>query len=395
MMPASPRFDFDTLDRLLDAHQHWWRPAPFRDRHLPWTTQLPGLTSALISLSDEDYQHLRLNDQAARQFLSRWIPDILALDQFPDPPAPPLPEGFREPAHVPGRKAGQVACFSALLPAGPQRLVEWCAGQGWLLQAALERFPQRQGLGLEWQARLCQQGEQRIRAARLSATLQPCDVMDPDQVPTLGSTDTVLALHACGHLHQQLVRLAPGMGVHSIHLSPCCYHLGSPDPLSQQGARARLKAGLLDRHLAVQDITTGHSNRSKRNEKASQWRLGYDALRQALTGEDGYRPLKSMPGRIWQGSFEAFAMEAAAHHGLALPASVDWQHWLAEGARAHGRIRRLELVRRQYRRLLEWWLAMDTAAALEERGYRVQLGLFCEGALTPRNLLIQAMRDKP
>ena len=99
-----------------------------------------------------------------------------------------------------------------------------------------------------------------------------------------------------------------------------------------------------------------------------------------------------MPGRVWQGSFEEFAGLAAEHHQLALPAAVDWDHWLAIGEAEHQRIRRLELPRRQYRRLLEWWLVLDAAQALAEQSYQVTTSLFCPGELTPRNLIIHARR---
>ena len=54
---------------------------------------------------------------------------------------------------------------------------------------------------------------------------------------------------------------------------------------------------------------------------------------------------------------------------------------------------RLSVVRHAFRRALEVWLVLDLAVHLESRGYRVDVGQFCERALTPRNLLISARRD--
>lgn len=388
-------FDFDTLDNLLAAHRPWWQPAPFRDPVVPWLETSKDLADALGALSDEDYRALRADDTQARAWLAHWIPDIRALDAFREPEAPGMAADFKEPPHVPGRKARQVSNFCDGVAPASGRLVEWCAGQGWLLEEALRRQPDRTGLGLEWQQRLCDQGEKRLRDHGLDARIQHCDVMDDDGLPQLHSADTVMALHACGHLHQQLIIKATQLGAHTLHISPCCYHLGTTGPMSRLGQQARLAATEVDRHLAVQDITTGHSNRSKRNEKASSWRLGYDALRRQLTGDTGYRPLKSMPGSVWQGSFEGFCQLAADHHQITLPGNADWAHWLATGQQQHKRIRRLELPRRQYRRLLEWWLVLDSAQALREQGFNVSTGLFCSGDLTPRNLLISAQRNTP
>jgi len=51
---------------------------------------------------------------------------------------------------------------------------------------------------------------------------------------------------------------------------------------------------------------------------------------------------------------------------------------------------RLSIVRHAFRRPLEVWLALDLAVRLENDGYAVDLGRFCERPLTPRNLLISA-----
>ncbi len=55
-------------------------------------------------------------------------------------------------------------------------------------------------------------------------------------------------------------------------------------------------------------------------------------------------------------------------------------------------MRNLELLRALFRRPLETWLLLDRALYLEEQGYRVTLGTFCEPTLTPRNALLLAHR---
>ncbi|MNF11686.1 hypothetical protein D3C80_2129510 [compost metagenome] len=55
-------------------------------------------------------------------------------------------------------------------------------------------------------------------------------------------------------------------------------------------------------------------------------------------------------------------------------------------------MRNLELPRSLFRRPLELWLLLDRALFLEEQGYQVMLGSFCQAQLTPRNILLLAER---
>ena len=52
----------------------------------------------------------------------------------------------------------------------------------------------------------------------------------------------------------------------------------------------------------------------------------------------------------------------------------------------------MELVRHLFRRPLEVWLLLDRALFLEEQGYQAEVGTFCPKPMTPRNLLIRAVR---
>ena len=53
---------------------------------------------------------------------------------------------------------------------------------------------------------------------------------------------------------------------------------------------------------------------------------------------------------------------------------------------------RLSLVQQPFRRSLEMWLVFDKALYLIERGYQVSLSTFCSKKVTPRNILIQAVK---
>lgn len=387
--PIAP-FCFDAVDSLLAEWQWLWQPPPFVETPL-WCRQLPALHEALLALDEHEYQRLVADDSACLDWLCRFMPELAQLQLWRDETAPRRNSLRGFSAGMGARKQGQVSAFvDAVSPRG-QRLVEWCAGQGWLLEGLGQRFPERQLEGLEWQPRLCQQGNARLRRAGITAQLQPADVLrDPLSFST---QDSLLALHACGHLHQALLHQVVQQPVQDLALSPCCYHLGDGKALSQRGRNARLDATRIDRHLAVQDTGAGHGNRQRRAEKTGQWRLGYDLLRRQLSGEQHYRPTPSWPGPLWQGSFADYCQHCARHHGLELPEGIDFDDWLEAGIRLHRQVRRLELVRRQFRRPLEWWLVLDLGWYLSEQGYRVEITPFCDRQLTPRNLLIRAERS--
>lgn len=91
-------------------------------------------------------------------------------------------------------------------------------------------------------------------------------------------------------------------------------------------------------------------------------------------------------------SFATFCRWAAECKGLGLPAGIDWHAFEQEGRRRQAEVPRLELVRHLFRRPLEVWLVQDRQRRLEEAGFRVELGTFCDRELTPRNLLLRASR---
>jgi hypothetical protein len=142
----------------------------------------------------------------------------------------------------------------------------------------------------------------------------------------------------------------------------------------------------------VQETVTAPLRVREQTELVRQWRLGFDGLQRELRGEDTYLPLPPHPSRLMREGFEAFSRWAADKKGLELPGQVDWAHWEQLGQVRSRQVRRYELVRHLFRRPLELWLVLDYAMALEEAGYRVRVGTFCERALTPRNLLVDAVR---
>ena len=98
---------------------------------------------------------------------------------------------------------------------------------------------------------------------------------------------------------------------------------------------------------------------------------------------------------VWNvvGDFAGFAHWAAAQHQLTLPVNTDWTHYLQRGARRLQLVQRIELVRHLFRRPLELWLMLDKALYLQQHGYEVRLTQLCDYHITPRNLLLSAIKQ--
>jgi len=248
--------------------------------------------------------------------------------------------------------------------------------------------------------------------------------------------EQVVALHACGDLHTDLMQrwskaleTAPeSMQANSepsrLTLSPCCYHLIRAEqyqPMSSAGQASALRLSRADLQLPLQQSVTAGAHVRRRGEQETLWRLAFDELQRDLRGVDEYLPLPNLKKSLLNGGFVGFARwafetkampELAARcerevHGVkvkkqntkspdseplsAEPFSVE--HYLTRGAVRLQHTRRMELVTHAFRRPLEVWLALDRALFLSERGARVSLSTFCEAALTPRNILLHAQHS--
>ncbi len=204
-----------------------------------------------------------------------------------------------------------------------------------------------------------------------------------------------MALHACGDLHTHLLtRVAEGRA-QGVTLSPCCYHLIRGEhyaPLSRAARASALRLGKSDLKLPLQETVTGGARIARLREREVVWRLAFDCLQRQVRGVDEYLPVPNLQKSLLTGGFEDFCHWAAERKGMGLPAGLDYAALLAQGERRFGDVARMELVRHLFRRPLEIWLLLDRALFLEEQGYRVEVGTFCPKPMTPRNLLIRAVR---
>ncbi len=387
---------FAELNRLLTKLRPYWQLRSFERPGLSWGN--PPLQDWLGRLSDQ-HRHELINDDALRaDALSPFIPQARRLQQLCEIAAQSQrtiqapPNRFSN--HIPGRKWSQIQAFDRALHSDKLPFIEWCAGKGHL--GRLLAYHHRQPvLSLELQPQLCQQGQQLADKDKLPCRYQAIDVMSDAARVLLQPQQHVVALHACGKLHIQLLQAGTARGVQRFSISPCCYHLiDQPhyQPLSRAGQASELQLSRYDLKLAVQEtVTAGHRER-RLGQRELSWRLGFDLLQRQVRGIDTYLNCPTVPHSRLAGSFSEYCAWMAERKQLCLPQSLDYQNFERQGEQRVIQIEQIELVRTLFRRPLELWLVLDRALFLEQQGYRVQLQQFCERQLTPRNLLIQAQK---
>ena len=435
---------FTELDALLVSNRCWWQLQPFHHRQCYWAESEVELTSALMALTDEQVTELDADSEQLAEWISRWIPEaatLLRLSQLPKAShktllhetlphqtllnqtwpqnAPPA----RMAEGIPGRKWQQLLAFVEQIPEGQSPALEWCAGKGHLgrLMSALQGRPVN---SLEWQSKLCAQGEQQALHWGLPQRFTCADAFSESSAQQVQAGEQVMALHACGELHTSLMRhwgqsiqqqsnsQQGGQGAKSctqpepsrLSLSPCCYHLiGSEfyEPLSAAAKASQLRLSRADLQLPLQQSVTAGAHVRRRGEQETLWRLAFDELQRDWRGVDEYLPLPNLKKSLLGGGFEAFARWAFEKKSLlefeercaSLPIGGSLtDEYLARGAERLKLTRRMELVTHLFRRPLEIWLALDRVLFLSEQGAKVSLSTFCEPALTPRNIFIHAER---
>jgi len=387
---------FDALDTLLARQWQWWRPRAFQQLRLPWETEHAGLAGALRALSADRIAELAAQDSALVEFLGPFIPEIKILAELCAVPASPrhaAPLSLAEPYGVPGRKWRQTLEFLRCLPDSGLPVLEWCAGKAHLGRA-LAAQQGRSVEALEWNATLVEDGNRLARREHLPVTVHCVDVLQNEAAAWIGHAQEVVALHACGDLHRQLLMQCARRTPRALALVPCCYHLGAAEchvPLSR-AAMGRLTLTRDDLRTAVQETVTAPARDRAQRQKLQAWRLGFDLLQRELRGVDEYLPTPSLALSVLREGFESFCRKLAAQQDIALPANMDFDVFEQRGAQRAHEVAALDLVRVSFRRPLELWLVLDRALYLQEHGYDVEVGTFCERPLTPRNLLIRARR---
>lgn len=386
---------FQALDAFLIEHQGLWKPRPFTHLHLPWETEHPDLAQWLRqrSLDDAEASHNHPYDlPAPAPFpqLAAQARQLSAVDKLPTQPL--APARHRLNVDVPGRKWQQIEAFGAALQFAqtPTHWLDWCAGKGHLGRRLLQAD---QALTcLEYDPALITAGQALSDHHGLLVTHHLQDVMAD---VALAPAHTPVALHACGDLHVRLLKLASAVGCQQLALAPCCYNRITADTyqaLSNAGRASTLQLSIDDLGLPLSEtVTAGKRVRLQRDTSMAR-RLGFDQLQRALRGRDEYLPTPSLPASWLDKPFTDYCQELANLKGLST-GEQDWAAVEASGWRRLTEVRNLELVRGLFRRPLELWLVLDRALFLGENGYKVEVGTFCDCALTPRNLMMLAERD--
>lgn len=380
------------LDEALAAFRPLWHAQPFREIRPAWCARWPALTAELLALGDAEQRHLADDGEAAAHFVARHIGELAGLPELARVAACPS-AAMPDPGpfwswEIPGRKQEQIVAFAASAARSGRPVIDWCGGKGHLGRL----------LALHWQVAVTTLEIDRILCAdgallaHRSSALQHFVETDVTQTesPTLPTGRHVVALHACGHLHRQLVEQAAACGTVALDLAPCCYYRGIGDDYRPLSGKLRTPVAADDARLAVTEAVTAAPRRLRQRDREMAWKLGFDAWRRQVGGYHDYRSFKPVPAAWMRGRFADFMALMTQREGLALPAACLLGELEERGWQRQREVMRLSIVRNAFRRPLEVWLALDLAVRLENDGYAVTLGRFCERRLTPRNLLISA-----
>lgn len=384
---------FITLDALLLQHRPLWQ---FQPMQAVWPAELdPALTSLLQSFSLEDCARIDASPALQQQYFQCWFPQLFAaLPLLPMELAElqqPLP--FWLSTDINGRKWQQITRLAACAGQPGRPVLEWCAGKGHLGKV-MSYLYQADVTSLEWQQSLCDSGQRRAGQLGLTQHFVCVDVLKQSVAAYLQPQQQLLALHACGDLHRVAAREAVGAGCQALALVPCCYHLQQAalyQPLSGQGLQSPLQLTKADLRLAVQQSCTGGERVARLSQTEMLWRQLWRVWRQQQGL--GYQPLRSVGKHWFSGELADFLAFAGTEHQLPPPEAGMLSGLLVQAEQALLQQRQLELVQHLFRRPLELWLVADLALYLQAQGYQVQLSELCHASLTPRNLLLQAVKN--
>lgn len=378
------------LDSLLSQTAWLWHESPFKIRRPRWCEALPDLCDAQLQLNDAEVVRLERDATALRQLLGPYIPELYQLDDLLHLPEVEHMSGLSEARfgwEVPGRKLQQVSAFASTIEPEAE-LLEWCGGKGHLGRVMAQRW-QIPVSTLEWNNTLCNEGERLAQRLGVQQVFHRADALASTSLH-LARNKHVLALHACGELHRQLIRHAGAQAMAALDIAPCCYHLGSTEHYQAFNREMQLQLSRDDVRLAVTNSDTATTAQLKQRDKEMVWKLGYIAMCEFLQSDSAYKNLQPIPKPWFKLDYSEFLQQLAQREGVELPQSVASKYWLQQGWQRQREVMRLNLVRMAFRRAIELWLVLDMAVYLQQQGYAVVLQQFCTKAISPRNILISA-----
>ncbi len=393
------RQSFSALTRLLQCNADFWRQKPFTSRRPAWARHHPELAEWLCarSLAEADAAHNApeiLPAPAPFPQLAAEAVALCRLEALPCLPQVTLPLPLS--VDVPGRKWQQINAFASRLDfrAPTQHWLDWCSGKGHLGRRLA--FAGTPLTCLEYDAALVESGSLLSQRLGIAARHVCQDVLAANAASQLGPQHSPVALHACGELHVRLLQLASARGCRQLAVAPCCYNRIDTEyyqPLSQAGRAAGLPLSRDDLRLPLAETVTAGARVRRQRDASMARRLAFDLWQRELRGVDEYLPVPSLPPALLALPLRDWCLQVAALKDLEVTHEPDWAALEAAGWQRLAEVRNLELVRGLFRRPLEVWLLLDRALYLQEQGWRVQVGTFCDYHLTPRNLLLLAERD--
>lgn len=385
------------VQHFLARHEALWKARPFTERHLTWEDTYPALATWLRqrSLADAEEAATLAADHLAPSPMPSLAAEAAALVTLETMPCIALaPAPARLDRDVPGRKWQQIEAFARHLGFAAQthNWVDWCGGKGHLGRRLVQAG--QQVTCLEFDPALIHAGQ--ALSDRHHLRVRHCQQDVLDHTVALQPSDTPVALHACGDLHVRLLHLATARGCTQLAIAPCCYNRTQAThyvPLSKAAKAQPLALSREDLGLPANEAVTAGARERRQRDVSMARRLGFDLLQRQVRGQDVYLPTPSLPASWLSASFADYCLHLARLKGIALSPNEDWAAWEAQGWARLAQVRNLERVRNLFRRPLELWLVLDRAVFLQEQGYKVRVGTFCEPRLTPRNLLIVAERS--
>ncbi|MGP0172734.1 methyltransferase [Pseudomonas sp. NCHU5208] len=390
---------FQALDAWIDEHQRLWRPKPFTQLQLPWEGDWPELAAWLRSrtLEQAEADHgepWTLDAPAPFRDWAVQARELASVGSLPSGGDEPPPKA-RHLHDIPGRKLEQIKAFASRLQfnTAPSHWLDWCSGKGhlgrWLARGG------QQLTCLEYDPALVTAGAALSQRLNIAAEHLCQDVMADTAATRLQPEHSPVALHACGDLHVRLLQLASAKGCVHLAVAPCCYNRISTAhyrPLSIAAQASSLHLSRDDLGLPLSETVTAGARTRRQRDRSMAWRLAFDLLQRRLRGTDQYLNTPALASHWLDKSFADFCRDLAALRDVPAPGDEDWPALEAQGWQRLAMVRNQELVRGLFRRPLELWLLLDRALYLQEQGYEVRLGSFCDYRLSPRNLLLLAER---
>ncbi|SFD22664.1 methyltransferase [Pseudoalteromonas denitrificans] len=386
---------FQQLDQILVNTRHYWQLLAFTQNDLPW----PQLNDKLNDLTSDTLLMLEKNPDLAYDYFTDVIPELPQLKKLTSTFSMVTKEvdfPFWLEAGIKGRKLAQLKSFVAAVDETELPVLEWCAGKGHLGRMLAFKGAKKVH-SIEIQPHLCEQGVELAKKYEMNINFTQADVLKDDLAEHIKQTQHAVALHACGQLHQTLMRQAVSSHTQKLSLSPCCYHLmqnsETYQAMSDIALTSKLNLSNYDLKLALQETVTAADRITQKRNIEVEWRLGFDQLMRDVTGKDTYVSVPSVSKSMFSTNFEAFCIWAAEKKSLNLPENINFESYYQKGKTRKKITEKIELVRHLFRKPIEIWLILDRVLYLQQHGYHVTVNEFCDKQVTPRNLLIRAQKE--